>query len=221
MCGVTKGRVSQWLADGQISGKAIVGEGRAAMIDSEIAHAQLKERLDTTQRFGENGLNTKLGPDVLLKLSLPPTAEAEPAALAAPPAPGILNTGWADRPNLPMPPAREGEDPETVEARLKAQKLEQNEILTRKLRTEERARDGVYMDTAGARGTMGRIASEMMKIFEGALPDMASALAAKFQISQRESLHQLRADFRAIREQLAAVHVEARTSTPETVETPE
>ena len=77
------------------------------------------------------------------------------------------------------------------------------------------------MDAAGARGTMGRIASEMMKIFEGALPDMASAQAAKFQISQRESLHQLRADFRAIREQLAAVHVEARTSTPETVETPE
>ena len=37
-----------------------------------------------------------------------------------------------------------------------------------------------------------RIASEMLKIFEGALPDLASAQAAKFQISQRESLHQLR-----------------------------
>ena len=46
MCDVTKGRVSQWITVGQISGAAIVGEGRTAMIDSEIALAQLKERLD-------------------------------------------------------------------------------------------------------------------------------------------------------------------------------
>ena len=60
MCGVTKGRVSQWLADGQISAAAIVGTGRSAMIDSEIAHAQLKERIAVDKRFGLNGLSTNI-----------------------------------------------------------------------------------------------------------------------------------------------------------------
>ena len=59
----------------------------------------------------------------------------------------------------------------------------------------------------------------MMKIFEGALPDMASSQAAKFQISQREALHLLRDDFRKVREQLSAVHAAAARRVPEAVET--
>ena len=34
---VTPARVSQWLSEGKISGAAIVGEGRGALIDEEIA----------------------------------------------------------------------------------------------------------------------------------------------------------------------------------------
>jgi hypothetical protein len=39
---VTKGNVSHWLMAGHISGAAIVGEGRMAMIDVELAMAQLR-----------------------------------------------------------------------------------------------------------------------------------------------------------------------------------
>ena len=211
LCNVSAPGVSQWISGGKIDGKAIVGEGRGALIDVDLARAQLKERLSTNERCGLNGLNTKLD-DVPARRSGPALPNVGGDVAESAPA--------ARRQRVDSAP-EDDEDPGSVDAQLKTEKLEQNKILTRKLRTEERARDGIYMDTASARGTMSRIASEMMKIFEGALPDMASAQAAKFQISQRELLHQLRADFRAIREQLAAVHVEARTSTPETVETPE
>jgi hypothetical protein len=49
--GVSPGRVSQWLADGLISGAALVGSGRSARIVVEIANEQLRERLDQTRRM--------------------------------------------------------------------------------------------------------------------------------------------------------------------------
>lgn len=52
--GVSPGRVSQWLADGLISGDAIVGDGRSARIVVEIANEQLRERLDQTRRLSFN-----------------------------------------------------------------------------------------------------------------------------------------------------------------------
>ena len=60
LCNVSAPCVSQWISGGKIDGKAIVGEGRSAMIDVDLARAQLKERLSTNERCGLNGLNTKL-----------------------------------------------------------------------------------------------------------------------------------------------------------------
>jgi hypothetical protein len=60
MRGVSPGRVSQWIAAGQIDGAAIVGSGQRALINVEIACAQLQERLAVDERFGLNGLSTNL-----------------------------------------------------------------------------------------------------------------------------------------------------------------
>jgi len=49
--GVTPARLSQYLAEGRISGEAIVGVGRHARINVAVAQAQLKTRLDITQRI--------------------------------------------------------------------------------------------------------------------------------------------------------------------------
>lgn len=54
LLGVSPGRVSQWLADGAISGDAIVGAGRSARIVVEIANEQLRERLDQSRRLAFN-----------------------------------------------------------------------------------------------------------------------------------------------------------------------
>lgn len=60
-CNVTAGRVSQWISQGKIHGKALVGEGRAARINEAVAKQQLARRLDVGQRMG-NGLGTNLKP---------------------------------------------------------------------------------------------------------------------------------------------------------------
>ena len=52
---VTRQRVSQWLSARQIDGEALVGEGRAAQINVEIARQQLSDRLSLSQRLGANG----------------------------------------------------------------------------------------------------------------------------------------------------------------------
>ena len=51
LCGVSCGRVSQWLADGKLDGEAIVGHGHRARIRLDVARAQLKRRLNITQRL--------------------------------------------------------------------------------------------------------------------------------------------------------------------------
>jgi DNA-binding transcriptional regulator YdaS (Cro superfamily) len=51
ICGVSAARVSQWLSDGKLSGEAIVGHGHRARIRVDVARAQLKQRLNITQRL--------------------------------------------------------------------------------------------------------------------------------------------------------------------------
>ena len=53
--GVTPGRVSQWITEGAISGAAIVGSGRSARIDEDLACAQLEARLSAIQREANGG----------------------------------------------------------------------------------------------------------------------------------------------------------------------
>ncbi len=199
LCRVSRGRVSQWLAAGKIDGAAIVGEGRGALIDTDVAVAQLKERLDVSQRFS-NGLSTRLDGDVL------PPGRVKPANRLAPTS---RLSGGASLGSEPVPSV---EPADTVEAQIKAEKLRQAQFLSSRLEVEDWARRGVYIEASEARGEMTRIASEMLKTFEGSFPDFASALAAKYQIPSREVLNLLRTEFRRIREQLAAAHGAAASS---------
>lgn len=66
--GVTPARVSQWLADGAISGDAIVGSGRHARIDEDLACQQLDDRLDLHQREANGGRTS-------FAMALPPDAQ--------------------------------------------------------------------------------------------------------------------------------------------------
>jgi hypothetical protein len=51
LIGITPARLSQYLVEGRISGEAVVGVGRHARINVAVAKAQLKARLDITQRI--------------------------------------------------------------------------------------------------------------------------------------------------------------------------
>ncbi len=106
---------------------------------------------------------------------------------------------------------------ESVEARIKAEKLRHAQLMTSRLEEEDRLRRGVYMETAAARAEMGRIAADNLASFEGALPDFANALAARLDISARDAVHCLRAEFRRIRERLAAAADAAAAKAPPTL----
>ena len=63
LAGVTPGRLSQWIAAGQIHGKALVGRGHRARIRVSVAQEQLKRTLDPIQHLGANG-RARLGSEV-------------------------------------------------------------------------------------------------------------------------------------------------------------
>lgn len=53
MVGRSAGAVSQWIAAGKLHGPALIGKGRAAQIDAEIAAAQLGYTLDLGQQLAQ------------------------------------------------------------------------------------------------------------------------------------------------------------------------
>ena len=115
----------------------------AALIDVDIARAQLKERLSTNERCGLNGLDTNL--------ERWPSARSARRCRTIRRATRRLRTCRWLRLTLPYLRHAKVRIPSTVDARIKAEKLKQNEILTRKM---GRARYGTYMDAAAARGEM-------------------------------------------------------------------
>lgn len=174
LIGVSPGRVSQYIAEKKLTGEALDGEGREQRIVVAEACRQLKRKLDIGQRLG-NGLGTRLDQPAVLPLPEPP--DTQPKAPAAPP-----------------PPAPDG-----VEEQIKRARLAQIEFANRKAAEEEAARAGGLTDAEFAKAEMGKIGQQMMVLFESALTDFATALAAKFQIQQRDALHLLRSEFRRVR----------------------
>ena len=190
LLGVTAGRISQLIAEKKLRPPALVGEGRAARIVVPLARQQLKEALDPAQRFGLNGITTRL--------DAPPPRVETPIASIAPPA------------ELPLAD-------DTVETKIKAEKLRQAQLMTSRLEEEDRARRGVYVEASAARAELTRVASDMLKIFEGALPDFASELASKHQIPQRDALHLLRQAFRRVRERASLAAGAAAAAQPKAI----
>ncbi len=193
---VSPGRVSQMIAEGKIGPEALEGEGRSARIRVEIARAQLRERTDLGQRLG-NGLETRLDG------ALPPVADAPLAVPAPQDAPRLAEAGAAQPQLSPTrAPAPGPSDP--VADRLRQIKLEEAERRNRQALEEDLAARGTFVRASQSRAALIGVAQTMLNVFEGAIPDLAQALAAQFEIPQRDLAHMLRQEFRAIRGRAAA-----------------
>jgi hypothetical protein len=108
---------------------------------------------------------------------------------------------------MPEPP---GETGDTIEDRIKAQRLEQLALANAAAREEAAARSGRYVLAADARRDMGRVASRLMTIFESSLTEMANAIIAAPPATPREAARLLREAWRQIRERQAkAIGAEA------------
>lgn len=60
--GVSAGRISQYIASGHIGADALIGEGRSARVNVDLAVEQIRARRDIGQSLG-NGLTTRLDPE--------------------------------------------------------------------------------------------------------------------------------------------------------------
>ncbi|MFT0892215.1 hypothetical protein [Pseudochelatococcus sp. G4_1912] len=179
LCGVSPGRVTQWISEGKIDASGLEGEGRSARIRVKPASEQLRLRLGTSQRYGLNGLGTRL-PDEGIEAPI--------------------------------------HQPLSVEARIAAEKLAQAEMTTARMQREEMAARGIYTLSKDAQIEMTRLAGSMLTIFEGALPDFASAIAGQFELPSRDVLHLLRQQFRDVRERAASSCKNEAQDMPEFIE---
>lgn len=186
ICGVSAGRVSQWISEGKITDDALDGEGPRAKIRVAVAQAQLRARMDVGQRFG-NGLKTRLR----APLARPAN---EPAGAA------------------PVPLV------DTVEEQIKREKLREIEFKNREALKKELASRGEYVRTIDVRVGYDQVAMGMVNVFEGALTDFSQAIAARFEVPQRDVLHLLRGEFRKVRAAAAQTARRAGSELPATIE---
>ncbi len=172
---VSPGRVSQFIAAGQISSAAIVGSGQRAKIDVDRAKADLRLTLDVAQRLG-NGIDTRLDP--VSPSAVPISAGAE---MLMPTASAPHPTGGIDY------------------------EIKRERRANRLAAIEEARDRGQLIETDVSRAEMAKIAATMLNLFEGGLTDMASAVSAAFQLPERDVKHLLRAELRKVRESAARV----------------
>ena len=207
--GVTPGRVTQWISEGKITRTSLCGEGRDEKVIESAAVAELRAKLDIHQRLG-NGVATRLN------LDPPPPAPPQDTPQQAAPmaADNVIAFDAAQRP-APKPVAPTDEVGEAI-------RREQLESLQRKNRREaieEAATSGQFADAIAVRQQMGRLAAQMVTAFEGALPELAAAIAAKWQLPQRDVLHLMRTAYRDVRAKQAAAARTDAEAVPPTIET--
>lgn len=190
---VTPARISQLIAEGKLSGAALVGEGREQRVVVAEAIRQIRATRDPSQGYGLNGITTRLDD--------PPPVTAAPGPAPSTPTPATPGA---------TEPARD-----SVEERIKAEKLRQAELTTQRLEREDALSNGLYMRASDAADEASRIAAGMLKIFEGALPDFAGAIAGRFALAPRDVLHELRTEFRRVRERASRDEAAAADSEPE------
>lgn len=184
---VSPGRVSQFIAAGQISPAAIVGSGQRAKIRVEQAKADLRLTLDVSQRIG-NGSDTRIDAGNT-------AAVLDGSAAVGTAAPSLQQSG--------------------IDYEIKQQKLEAARRANRNAAISEARDRGQLMDADAGRAEMSRIASALMDVFDGGLTDMATAIAAEFQLPQRDVKHILRKEFRKLRETAAKQMKTKAVSLPE------
>lgn len=160
--GVSAGRISQMIASGMIGADALEGEGRSARVVVARAVEQIRRKRDIGQALG-NGLGTRLETPT----DASPTDVGTPSLSALDRAPSV--------------------DDEIKQERLQAERR-RNRVAA----AEEALRNGQLVEAAKVRAEMARLAAAVDEENAGMLPDFASAIAAQFQIPQRDVLHLLR-----------------------------
>ncbi len=190
--GVSRAAVSQWKSRDILRDDAFTQPGKKGKVVVSVAVEQVRRNRDIGQALG-NGVETRTSTDAA------PAAEpsAEMPAEAVQPALPVDDAAPVQVEPTAAPPVKPKVD--TVEDQLKRAKLEQQLRTNRIQASEEALRQGMLVAADDAREQMTRVASMMLQIFEGSLPDLGAAISAQFDIPQRDVLHLLRSEFKKVR----------------------
>lgn len=192
--GVSRAAVSQWKKKDILREDAFTQPGKTGKIIYAVAVEQVRRNRDIGQSLG-NGIATRTTVDDRNQAPADPTHIPGPLSAAQP----DLPIAGAPAYELPATPAGAQPKGDSVEDQLKRAKLEEQLRRNRIQAADEALRQGMLMSADDAREQIGRIAGMMLQIFEGALPDFAAAVAARFDVPQRDVLHMLRAEFKKVR----------------------
>jgi len=110
-----------------------------------------------------------------------------------------FGNGITTRLDQPSPVSEVGPPADPIEEQLKREKLEQLQRLNRKAAREEAEKVGRLTDSDLARQQMGRIATQVVTIFEGSAAEIANTIAATFNLPPRDVVHLVRGEFRKVR----------------------
>ena len=105
-----------------------------------------------------------------------------------------------------------------VEQQIQAERLEGFRRDNRRKAEDEAARRGRYTLAADSSKAMGRLAAMLIGLFESWLGELASKIAAKFALPQRDVLHLLRNEFRTFRAGASSAMRREAVQLPELVE---
>ena len=177
--GISPGRVSQYIAEGKISGDALEGDGRRAKIRTSVAISQLQRTLDPNQRFGSNGYALRSSAAGVI-------AQRQVEEAPAPPA-------GSDRPRTSAPLLAPQID-ELAELRIR-----QERVKAEKAEREQMLDVGRYMLAEDVRREMAKAISAAYAVMEQGIQDMAAAMAEQFGVPQRDAQHALAKAFRSVR----------------------
>ncbi|WOC17409.1 hypothetical protein [Pseudochrobactrum sp. MP213Fo] len=196
---VSAGRISQYIASGQIGPDALQGEGRSARIVVDRARRQLNGRLDVAQRVGLNGLSTRI--------AMGPVEQADNAPLLQQPDKRPLETFQTQS--------------DLVADQIAREKLEQAKMATARIKREEALASGRFILADEARSELTRGVAMAYRVMEGGLSDMATHLAGRFELPQRDILHHLQQAFRKVRERAAQGFAEQQAMVPQVLDDPD
>ncbi len=185
LCGVSAGAVTQWITKRILSGDAIVGEGRSARIRTAVGLEQVKLRRDVGQANG-NGAGTRLD------------GRTSPPKASRPPAPPP-----SDEDDDGTPLDLDAASADQLDIAIKRAKLRGLQSAQRETDEKEAARQGRYVEASAVSRQMGIVATQTMRVFEGALPEVATALAARFDLDNRDLLQAMTEAFRGARDEAA------------------
>jgi hypothetical protein len=140
-------------------------------------------------------------------------------AIRRPPAPGYgaRPPTIADAASTAASGARRVPD-DTVEDRIKGERLDQLALSNAKMREAAAVRSGHYVKSEDARREMGRITSRLMSVFEASLMEFGNAIVAHAPASPRDALRVLRAMWREIRTRQAKSNAAEAAALPPLLE---